>query len=42
MTLYLCLLLALMVLAYCWRTVAALSVVAIAANVTPHRKVAKR
>jgi hypothetical protein len=42
MTPYLWLLLALVALAYYWRTVAVLSVVAIAASVTPHMKVAKR
>jgi len=42
MALYLCLLVVLVALALCWRTVLVLSLVAVAANVTPHTKVAKR
>lgn len=42
MTLYVLLLLALIVLTYYWRTMAELCVVAIAASVTPHTKVAKQ
>jgi hypothetical protein len=42
MALYLCLLVVLVALALCWRTVAALSLVAFAASVTPYTKVAKR
>jgi hypothetical protein len=42
MALYLYLLVALMVLALCWRTVAILSLVVVSANATPHTKIAKR
>jgi hypothetical protein len=42
MALYLCLLVVVLALALCWRTVAVLSLVAVAANVTPHTKLAKR
>jgi hypothetical protein len=40
MLLYLCLLM--VALTLCWRTVVVLSLVVVAENVTPHRKVAKR
>jgi hypothetical protein len=40
--LYLYLLVVLVALACCWRTVAVLSLVLVAANATPHRKIAKR
>jgi hypothetical protein len=42
MELYLYLLVVLVALALCWRTVAVLSLVAVAAHVTPHPKAAKR
>jgi hypothetical protein len=42
MTLYLYLLMMLVCLAYCWRMVAALALVAVAARVTPHTKAVKR
>ena len=42
MVLYLCVLVVLVALACRWRTVLMLSLVAVAANVTPHTKLAKR
>jgi hypothetical protein len=42
MVLYLWLLVVLLALTLCWRTVAVLSLVAVATNVTPHTKLAKR
>ena len=41
-TLYLYLLVALVALVCCWRTIAVLSLLAVAASVMPHKKVAQR